>query len=373
MAKEIDYLGCLFDEVRHLATTGVGEFQRHCSLYRNDRVTVDLVPAQGGARLVDKGRILLSVPQWLSKIIRLHQWADVLQLRCPANISLIACEYLARRSEKIRWAKWASSCTPLPGEGFASRRQRRRLFGGSFGGPVTLNGSLTDQPSYCHSFFNPCFAERELEEILKREKEYNTEERNILFVGLLEDRKRCSLVIEATHELLKRSFRCRLTIVGDGPCRRKLQELVKQRGCEGSVFFTGFLTREAVKEEFSRADFLVLPSTIEGYAKVLTEAMAFRVPCLVTPAGCQAQIFNEKQCGIVVDMDDPVGGIAEGILTLAGNEEFRRRVVQKGIPLAKASTYERYVLGIRSMLQQHYHAVLPMPDFSRSGHCSTDD
>jgi glycosyltransferase involved in cell wall biosynthesis len=74
--------------------------------------------------------------------------------------------------------------------------------------------------------------------------------------------------------LLKPTINFHLTIVGDGPCRNSLSELVKTLHLENCVTFTGVIPQEELINIYSNMDILVHASLSEGRPNVVLEAMA---------------------------------------------------------------------------------------------------
>jgi glycosyltransferase involved in cell wall biosynthesis len=76
-------------------------------------------------------------------------------------------------------------------------------------------------------------------------------------------------------------FEC--LIAGDGPERRNLESLIRQRGLKGRVSLLGHVPREQMESLQDRADLVVLTSRSEGIPLVLMEAMA-RGKIVLAPA-----------------------------------------------------------------------------------------
>ena len=121
---------------------------------------------------------------------------------------------------------------------------------------------------------------------------------NILFVGALTEPKRVDLLVRAFHKLQKNlDKRLSLTIVGDGPCRVKLVELVEELGIE-NVEFCGKVV-DGVSRYFLQSDVFVLPG-LGGLA--VSESLAHGLPVISGVGdGCEKDllshgggIFDEK-------------------------------------------------------------------------------
>jgi glycosyltransferase involved in cell wall biosynthesis len=78
----------------------------------------------------------------------------------------------------------------------------------------------------------------------------------------------------------------RLTLVGDGACRPRLERRARELGLSPAVRFLGELPAgEAVRAELDRADLFVLASRAEGLPRAMIEAMARGLPCVGSAVG----------------------------------------------------------------------------------------
>src|SRR5262249_8898979 len=88
--QEISHLAGLFDEVKHIACLHSGEAPKSSLPYQAANVDFVPVPASGGVRWLDKLGILRLAPLYVRAILHHLKEADVVHVRCPANISLMA-------------------------------------------------------------------------------------------------------------------------------------------------------------------------------------------------------------------------------------------------------------------------------------------
>ncbi len=101
--------------------------------------------------------------------------------------------------------------------------------------------------------------------------------KNIVFLGRLEKRKGCQLLLEALIHL-KNDSRLKNTkvyICGKGPERQALERYTEIKGLSSIVKFTGFVTEAEKIKYLAKADVAVFPSLSgESFGIVLIEAMA---------------------------------------------------------------------------------------------------
>jgi colanic acid/amylovoran biosynthesis glycosyltransferase len=101
-------------------------------------------------------------------------------------------------------------------------------------------------------------------------------------VGRLSEQKGQLLLVQAAAILQERGYDFELVIVGDGPMRAEVQQLINDRGLSGHVRITGFLNNQDVRRELESARALVLPSFAEGLPVVIMEALALGRPVIST-------------------------------------------------------------------------------------------
>jgi len=139
----------------------------------------------------------------------------------------------------------------------------------------------------------------------------------ILSVGRLIAHKDYPTLIHAFKKVRLR-IDCKLIMVSDGPERQHLQNLVKSLGLEDSCMLTGFVENQYAY--MSKTDVFVLPSTLEGFALVIAEALA--CGCQVVSTDCPsgpAEILEGGKYGALVPMRD-IDAMANAIYdVLAGH------------------------------------------------------
>lgn len=101
-------------------------------------------------------------------------------------------------------------------------------------------------------------------------------EPQILYVGRMDRINKCvDRIIEAWQQLYKKHPDWSLVLVGDGPDRAQLEQMVKEQKID-RVDFKGFLQEEPV-EFYKRASIGILTSDLEGFGLVIVEGMSYSV------------------------------------------------------------------------------------------------
>lgn len=153
----------------------------------------------------------------------------------------------------------------------------------------------------------------------------------VLFCGQVGLRKGVQYIAQAADLLRDSHPELRFVFAGHAGAAARAQL------ARPNVTVLGQLSKEAVAEEFGRADIFLFPSLAEGAAGVMFEALASGVPVVATRAAGVA--FTDGASGIVVPERDPEA-IAAAVLRIYGDRTLRaamaasaaREAVQYGLP-----------------------------------------
>ena len=131
-----------------------------------------------------------------------------------------------------------------------------------------------------------------------------SEKRQIVFVGRLSEEKDVGILLEAILLLKGSRQDFHLTIVGDGPERKELEEYSESNGLDNSVTFCGEVRHSQVSVYLRQCDVFCLPSKREGCPNVVLEALASGVPVVAFTVGGIPDIVTSNT-GILVDSRTP--------------------------------------------------------------------
>lgn len=114
--------------------------------------------------------------------------------------------------------------------------------------------------------------------------------KNLIAVGRLHHQKRFDVLLHAFAKV-RNDVDCRLTILGEGRERSKLQALSVRLGIAHLIQMPGFVSD--VLEQLARADLFVLSSDFEGLPGVVLEALAVNCPVVATDCFPSARALLE--------------------------------------------------------------------------------
>lgn len=139
----------------------------------------------------------------------------------------------------------------------------------------------------------------------------------VLFVGREFSRKGCDVLLAAFAAARRQVPEARLQLVGlDGFSAPGVTAL-------------GSLPRSHIADLYRRASVFCLPSRHDSHPFVLTEAMAFGLPCVATAVGSIPQIVTDGETGLLVPPEDP-DALAVALVRLLANEAEARRLGAAG-------------------------------------------
>jgi glycosyltransferase involved in cell wall biosynthesis len=118
----------------------------------------------------------------------------------------------------------------------------------------------------------------------------------VVTVGSLEQMyKGFDVLIDAAATCRSWGTKIELIIIGEGRCRSKLEQQVRDRGLGQNVRFTGQVqARSRIVELFDSAELFVLPSKTEGLPRAMIEAMARALPCIGTAVGGIPELLSHE-------------------------------------------------------------------------------
>ena len=149
----------------------------------------------------------------------------------------------------------------------------------------------------------------------------------IIFVGRLIKCKGISFLIESFKQVIDNDIRARLFLVGDGKEEDRLREYTSKLNIKQHVVFLDY--RSNPQAFIKQADLLVLPSSEEGFGRVLLEAMDVGVAVVGTKVGGIPEVIEHGTNGLLVDCGDS-DDLKRSIIEILEDKLLRKKLIQGG-------------------------------------------
>lgn len=355
--KEIDWLAQTCDQLIHLACFHKRPAPPSALPYTAKNVQLVTVPPAGGLNWRAKWRVLQNGRQYWAAIRHWLPEADLVQVRCPGSLGMYGMLAVSASSKTKNWIKYAGNWSAP--EAPSHRFQQKWLEKGWHHGPVTINGRWHSQPRHVFSFLNPSLTQQDVEQArsLTFEKQLSQPIR-LIFVGHTTLAKGFPTVLQIFAQLTRHlSTEVVLEVVGESADQERWKNWLLEKGLADQVTFHGWLPHAQVLQRLVGAHFILLPSQMEGWPKVLSEAMSFGVVPLASAVSAIPQILAETGTGFTFPVGE-VAGYVERIVYLLAHPQEWARCRRAGIAAASLFTYERYLANLQQMLQQFYGTAL---------------
>jgi len=129
-------------------------------------------------------------------------------------------------------------------------------------------------------------------------------------IGRFVEQKNHAFLIEVFADVVKHHEKARLVLIGDGPLKNEIQQLVIEKGLSNDVTFLGL--RQDVNRWMQAFDVFLFPSLYEGLGNVITEAQAASTVSIISegvPKEVKITEFVEQ-----LSLSKPVSAWREQIL-----------------------------------------------------------
>jgi glycosyltransferase involved in cell wall biosynthesis len=143
----------------------------------------------------------------------------------------------------------------------------------------------------------------------------------VVTVGRLVPWKQVDRLIEALRDCVETG----LVIVGDGPERSRLEDLVRQNQLTDRVYFAGQRSKPETLGLMAACDLFVLNSTYEGFPHVVLEAMSAGLPVVATAVGGTPELVRDRENGLLI-APNANGALSKTLMNLMSSSEERQRL-----------------------------------------------
>ncbi|NHC07547.1 glycosyltransferase [Azonexus fungiphilus] len=166
---------------------------------------------------------------------------------------------------------------------------------------------------------------------LRKDSAHFGQKKEFVTVGRLSYQKGHDTLLRAFSKFVNLHPEARLTVVGDGPLRKYLEDLTGKLNIRDNVLFTGFVSDPS--QFLSHAKYFCFPSRWEGFGLALIEALQFDLYLISTDCDFgPADIIKSDDVGVLSPVDD-VDAFFNNMVKAYSDEftgsEQRAKVVEK--------------------------------------------
>lgn len=184
---------------------------------------------------------------------------------------------------------------------------------------------------------------------LRDELELRSDDYIIGSVGNVRTAKAYDILLKAAALIVKDKPKVKFLVVGDNTndLYQKMLSLRTSLGLENTVFFLGF--RQNIPEFLAGIDIFLLSSVSEGCPVSVVEAMASRVPMVVTDCGGLSEMVEQEVSAVMCEPGSP-SALLKGLEHLLNNDELKRTLITNARNEAESRFSMEAMLG-------SYHAI----------------
>lgn len=131
---------------------------------------------------------------------------------------------------------------------------------------------------------------------------------DLVFIGRLWEIKSVETIIRSLTEVIKKYSDIQLNILGDGPQRKELEQLVVELNLNGNISFLGYV--DDINQYLNSAAFVIVPSVRESLGNVVIEAAFQEVPSIASRVDGLSEVIIDYKTGRLlqpkIDVKDKV-------------------------------------------------------------------
>lgn len=189
----------------------------------------------------------------------------------------------------------------------------------------------------------------------------------LVFVGRLDEAtKHVMLLPKVGRVLAERGVAFEMTVIGDGPDRRRLERQIEAFGLSSQVQVIGSVSRAQLPQLLREAHVAVVPSRLDGLSWALLEAMACGcVPVASRIGGTTDMVIRDGGNGFLCRVGD-ARAFARPIAKLAGDRTLlqkmsllSRQVIEAGF--SSGRTIDAHDRAFTQLLQRQQAHARPVP------------
>jgi glycosyltransferase involved in cell wall biosynthesis len=159
-------------------------------------------------------------------------------------------------------------------------------------------------------------------------------------------------MLRRVHEQLPPGIELRAVIIGEGPERSSMERYLAKHHLGRLVELTGRLTREEIRDQFSRADIFVAPANLESFGIAALEARSAGLPVIAKARTGIREFIAHGQEGLLAESD---GDMVAQLVRLIRDAPLRNQMAEHNRttapPVAWAQVVEMNLAAYRAAVE----------------------
>ncbi|WP_198597337.1 glycosyltransferase family 4 protein [Gracilimonas amylolytica] len=181
----------------------------------------------------------------------------------------------------------------------------------------------------------------------RKERGFKEDDIVVTFVSRLVWEKELDTFRHSVQKLSEENAHIKAMVVGDGPAKAELQELMPE------AVYTGFLNGEDLATAYASSDVFMFPSHTETFGNVTLEAMSCGLPCLVANATGSRSLVEDGVNGFLAEPQDKTD-FTEKLKKIVESISLRKEMGERSREKALGYEWDE----INGQLVQNYREVL---------------
>ena len=168
----------------------------------------------------------------------------------------------------------------------------------------------------------------------------NKDQKIILFCGRIEREKGIFILLRAFVYILEKIPCCKLLIIVPSEMTHEKRLIIQfwkficKIGLRKKIILTGTVAYEDIPRYYTLGDVFVLPSLIESQGLAILEAMAAKVPVVVSALPSIKEYVKDGENGLLVNPFSPKD-ISRSVVRVLQDKQLKQKLVYNGYQLVK--------------------------------------